>query len=61
MVVTDYRLPGISGVALVKQFRAARMSVRAMVISAYTDDTTINEATAAAAAFMPNPLNLMKP
>ena len=60
VVVTDFRLPGISGAAFVKQFLAARTSVRAMVISACTDDGTIDQATAAGAAFMPKPLDFMR-
>jgi DNA-binding NarL/FixJ family response regulator len=34
--------------------------VRAMVISAYTDDGTIDEATAAGARFMPKPLDFVR-
>jgi DNA-binding NtrC family response regulator len=60
VVVTDFRLPGVSGAAFVKQLLAARTSVRAMVISAYTDDRTINDAAAAGAAFMPKPLDLLR-
>jgi DNA-binding NtrC family response regulator len=60
VVVTDFRLPGISGTAFVKQFLAVRAGVHAMVMSAYTDDTTINEATAAGATFMPKPLNFKR-
>jgi DNA-binding NtrC family response regulator len=57
VVVTDYRLPGINGAAFVKQFLATHTHVRAMVISAYTDATTIGAATDAGAAFMAKPLD----
>jgi CheY-like chemotaxis protein len=60
VVVTDFRLPGISGAVFVRQFLATRTHIRAMVISAYTDDQTIEEATAAGAAFMPKPLDFMR-
>ena len=57
VVVADYRLPGINGAAFVKQFLATHTQVRAMVISAYTDATTIGAATDAGAAFMAKPLD----
>jgi len=57
VVVTDYRLPGIIGAALVKQFLGTHTGGRAMVISASTDATTIAAATDAGAAFMAKPLN----
>jgi DNA-binding NtrC family response regulator len=57
IVVTDYRLPGISGPVFVRQFLATHARVRAMVISAYTDAKTIDAATEAGAAFMAKPLD----
>ena len=58
VVVTDYRLPGINGAAFVKQFLGTHTHIRAMVISAYTDATTIAAATDAGATFMAKPLDL---
>lgn len=58
VVVTDYRLPGINGAAFIKQFLGTHTHVRAMVISAYTDATTIEAATDAGATFMAKPLDL---
>jgi DNA-binding NtrC family response regulator len=60
VVVTDFRLPGISGADFVRQFLVKRMRARAMVISAYTDDTTIEEARNAGATFMSKPLDFMR-
>ena len=57
VVVTDYRLPGINGAAFVKRFLSTRLGVRAMVISADTDATTIDAATKAGATFMAKPLD----
>lgn len=57
VVVTDYRLPGINGADFIRQFRQNRLHIHALVISAYTDDGTINEARAAGATFMPKPLD----
>ena len=57
VVVTDYRLPGISGAVFLKQFLETRAHVRAMVISAYTDETTMKEARDAGAAFMAKPVD----
>jgi DNA-binding NtrC family response regulator len=61
VVVTDYRLPGINGAVFVRQLLATRTHVRAMVMSAYTDATTIEEATNAGAAFMAKPLDFALP
>jgi len=58
VVVTDYRLPGINGAAFVKQFLGTHTHARAMVMSAYTDPTTIAAATNAGATFMAKPLDL---
>ena len=57
VVVTDYRLPGISGAMFVEQFRRQRAPILALVISAYTDDNTIREARDAGATFMAKPLD----
>jgi DNA-binding NtrC family response regulator len=57
VVVTDYRLPGINGAAFVSQYCALHLRVRAVVISAYTDDRTIKEARDAGATFIPKPVD----
>ena len=57
VVVTDYRLPGINGALFVRQFRERHLGVYAVVISAYTDDLTIKEATDAGAMFIPKPID----
>ena len=57
VVVTDYRLPGLNGADFVKQFRETRIHVRAIVISAYTDEGTISEAKEAGATFMAKPVD----
>jgi DNA-binding NtrC family response regulator len=58
VVVTDYRLPGMNGATFVKEFLWTHTHARAMVISAYTDTTTIAAATNAGATFMAKPLDL---
>jgi two-component system, OmpR family, response regulator VicR len=58
VVVSDYRLPGINGTAFVKQFLGTHTHARAIVISAYTDTTTIAAATNAGATFVAKPLDL---
>jgi DNA-binding NtrC family response regulator len=60
VVVTDFRLPGVNGAVFIKELLLTRRHARAMVISAYTDDTTIEEATAAGAAFMAKPLDYLR-
>jgi DNA-binding response OmpR family regulator len=57
LLVTDFRLPGINGAELVRQVRARREGVRAVVISAYTDDATVAAAREAGADFLPKPVD----
>jgi CheY-like chemotaxis protein len=57
VIVTDYRLPGITGADFVKQFRRTRRHIYAVVISAYTDDRTTTEARDAGARFMVKPVD----
>jgi two-component system, response regulator PdtaR len=58
VVVTDYRLPGASGAELIRQVRRLGRQVRMIVMSAYTDDTTIGDASdAGALAFVAKPLD----
>src|SRR4051812_9070806 len=58
VVVTDYRLPGISGLEFVKRFRARQVSFNAIVISAYTDDQTKSDARDLGATFIAKPVDL---
>ena len=60
VVVTDYRLPGINGADLVKRFKQMGVRVRAVVISAYTDERTIREATDAGADFVAKPVDFRR-
>ena len=57
ILVTDYRLPGMSGADLVREIRQVRQAIRAVVISAYTDDRTISAAKSAGADFLPKPVD----
>ena len=43
-IVTDYRLPGLNGAELIKSVRRHGQKVRAVIISAYSDEGTITEA-----------------
>jgi DNA-binding NtrC family response regulator len=58
VVVTDYRLPGISGASLVRRLQELGLRVHAIVISAYTDEATIQDARSAGAAFVAKPVDL---
>lgn len=60
VIVTDYRLPGINGADLVKQFRKLRTRVCAVVISAYTDERTMREAKDAGAEFVAKPVDFRR-
>jgi DNA-binding response OmpR family regulator len=58
LLVTDFRLPGMTGAELVRRIRSRRGGVRAIVISAYTDDVTITAAKDAGADFLPKPVDV---
>ena len=58
LVVTDYRLPGMNGVELVRRILSARGDVQAVVISAYADDATVQAARQLGAVFLPKPVDL---
>lgn len=60
VLVTDYRLPGINGADLVKRFTQMGVRVRAVVISAYTDERTIREAKDAGADFIAKPIDFRR-
>ena len=57
VVVTDYRLPGMTGAAFLKEFRRTRAGRFAVLISAYTDDQTIAEARDVGATFIAKPVD----
>ena len=57
VVVTDYRLPGMSGPNLVRRLREIGLRARAIVISAYTDERTIADARSVGAAFVAKPVD----
>jgi DNA-binding NtrC family response regulator len=48
-LITDFRLPGLSGAQLIAELRRRGSNVPAVVMSAYTDDDTIVSAQAAGA------------
>jgi DNA-binding response OmpR family regulator len=57
ILVTDFRLPGMTGADLVREIRQTRQALRAVVISAYTDEKTIAAARSAGADFLPKPVD----
>ena len=57
VVITDYRLPGMNGVELVKRILHKHPGVRAIVISAYADDLVVAAAKALGAEFLPKPVD----
>jgi len=56
-VVTDFRLPGMSGVQFVAEIRRRQRVLQAVVISAYADEGTVTAARAAGAEFLPKPVD----
>lgn len=59
VVVTDYRLPGVSGADLLKRLRTTWSRFFGVVISAYTDDRTIREARDVGATFLAKPVDFL--
>lgn len=57
VVVTDYRLPDSTGADLLRQLGRMGLNVRAVVISAYTDQATITDAENAGATFVAKPVD----
>jgi len=44
LVITDYKMPGMDGIELIRQIRALRPSVPVILISGYTDALGLTEA-----------------
>ena len=57
VVITDFRLPGMNGTEFLRRFRGESKHPYAVVISAYTDEGTISEATRAGATFIAKPVD----
>ena len=57
-VITDLRLPGIDGTELVNRLRPGREHVRFALISAYSDEDTMNRAREVGASFFPKPIDI---
>ena len=56
-IITDYRLPGMNGIELVRRIFSERDGVRAVVISAYADDKAVDAARLLGADFLPKPVD----
>jgi CheY-like chemotaxis protein len=48
-ILTDYKLPGLSGAELIRELRRRGRNMPAVVMSAYSDDDTIKDSLAAGA------------
>jgi CheY-like chemotaxis protein len=58
VLVTDYRLPGLTGAELVALVRRQRGNVRAVVMSAFTDPGTVRAVRESDAhGFLPKPID----
>jgi DNA-binding response OmpR family regulator len=58
LLITDLRLPGISGLELIQRLHKASSEAAMIVISAYADETNQAEFKRLGAAFFAKPLNL---
>lgn len=58
-LITDFKLPGRNGAELIEEIRRQGNRIPALIMSAYTDDFTMDRAQAAGAwLFMPKPVPL---
>ncbi|HLI16713.1 MAG TPA: nitrogen regulation protein NR(I) [Rhodanobacteraceae bacterium] len=61
LVICDVRLPGADGLALLREFKAARPALPVIVMSAYTDVATTAAAYREGAAdYLPKPFDLLQ-
>jgi CheY-like chemotaxis protein len=58
VVVTDFRLPGMTGPELIERVRQLGKQVHALVVSALTDEGTVRAAHEAGARFLSKPVDL---
>jgi DNA-binding NtrC family response regulator len=56
-VITDYRLPGMNGIELVRRILSERDDVQAVVISAYADEKAVDAVRLLGADFLPKPVD----
>jgi DNA-binding NtrC family response regulator len=56
-VITDYRLPGMNGVELVRRIRRDHPDINAVLISAFADESVVDDARALGAVFLPKPVD----
>jgi DNA-binding response OmpR family regulator len=57
ILITDFRLPGLNGAELVRRLRPPGGGLRALVMSAYSDEHTVADARGAGAEFMAKPID----
>ena len=60
-IVTDYRLPGLNGAELIVSVRMRGQKIRAVIVSAYSDEGTMGEACDAGISdFIPKPIDFAR-
>ena len=60
ILITDFRLPGMDGAELVTRLRGQRAPLHALVISAYSDELTMDAARNAGAEFLAKPIDFAR-
>jgi len=58
LLITDLRLPGISGLELIRRLHKSSCAARMIVVSGYADETARAEFRSLGALFFPKPLDL---
>jgi len=58
LLITDLRLPGISGLELIRRLHKSSSAARMIVVSGYADETARAEFRSLGALFFPKPLDL---
>jgi CheY-like chemotaxis protein len=58
LLVSDIRLPGISGIDLIQRVRSRHPAVKVIAITALSDETIMDQARSAADVFLQKPLDI---
>ena len=60
-IVTDYRLPGLNGAELIVSMRRRGQKIRAVIVSAHSDEGTMGAASDAGISdFIPKPIDFAR-
>ena len=58
LITLDLKMPGLSGIEILKQIKRTNPDIEVVVISAYATEQNVQEATQYGAEFIPKPFNI---